>query len=279
MASFCTRCGAPVSGAFCTSCGQPAQPAANPATAPPSAPAAGSSSPVLKIVLVVVALIVVLGVVSVAGVIYAGYRMKQRAERVAREYGIELSSRPRTSPGATRHRDGCLLLTKDEVQSLFGVEIERAVSAPDGESCTWFASPEGAQKRQEEARKALENLQSRGDKDPSGGLKAVEQLTKGIVGAAATAQGNPQVISITVDREDGKAKAAGIGIFAAWASGMPSGGGMSKIEGLGDRAMFGPMNSMLYVLQGDTMLQMDLRATPAGREQAIEAARKILSRL
>jgi hypothetical protein len=101
MAAFCTKCGAPSAGdtAFCTKCGAPlSAPAAAPApytyTPPPSNapagythPAAGYVQPVaaapvkggsaLKIILIIVAVFVGLGVLSVAGIMFGIWRVSK----------------------------------------------------------------------------------------------------------------------------------------------------------------------------------------------------------
>lgn len=95
MPKFCTSCGSPVeeSVKFCLKCGAqvgaPAAPA--PAAAPPpsaapavagtaaaAAPAAKAGSPILKIVLIVVGVVVFLGVVGMVTCGYFAYKAKQK---------------------------------------------------------------------------------------------------------------------------------------------------------------------------------------------------------
>lgn len=100
MAQFCTKCGSPLADGmqFCTVCGatvgQPqAAMARPPAPAPPApvaapvrvaAPAAvpgpkpPSGSPVVKIILIVLAVFIFLGVLGMGACVYIGYRAKQR---------------------------------------------------------------------------------------------------------------------------------------------------------------------------------------------------------
>lgn len=91
MASFCTKCGAAVTGdnAFCTSCGTPVGAAlgAAPASvvpplnapvyaaAPPAAPAQSGSA--LKVILIIVAVFVGLGILSVAGIMFGIWRVSR----------------------------------------------------------------------------------------------------------------------------------------------------------------------------------------------------------
>lgn len=99
MAKFCTSCGSPLeeTSKFCMKCGTPAGAPSGPAEAPggpasvppPVAPAAGAvaagappaakaGSPVLKIVLIVVAVLVFLGVIGIGTCVYGVYKVKQK---------------------------------------------------------------------------------------------------------------------------------------------------------------------------------------------------------
>src|ERR1700685_1750234 len=98
MAGFCTKCGAPLASStgFCTSCGAPVgagmvtPPAAPPAAAPmpqavpPNAyaqpvaaypPAQASSGGALKIILIVIAVVVGLGVLGAGGFAFFAWRV------------------------------------------------------------------------------------------------------------------------------------------------------------------------------------------------------------
>lgn len=91
MAQFCTKCGSPMAEGmkFCTGCGatvgQPqAAMARPPAPVPVAAPAAvpgpkpSSGSPVVKIILIVLAVFIFLGVLGMGACVYIGYRAKQK---------------------------------------------------------------------------------------------------------------------------------------------------------------------------------------------------------
>src|SRR5690242_21558912 len=87
MANFCTNCGGPVSGRFCPACGASIQSAASapPPVAPPT-PAAPAGGSAVKIILIVVGVFVLLGAMSVGGLVYAGYRAKRKFAELRREY-------------------------------------------------------------------------------------------------------------------------------------------------------------------------------------------------
>jgi hypothetical protein len=119
MAQFCTKCGTPLTEGlkFCTGCGAsagapgapPAQaPAAQPPVAPvpqlpavpaprpapvapapvPAAPTASSGSPILKIVLIVLAVLIFLGLLSAASCAYFLYRAKQKVNQFEKQAGV-----------------------------------------------------------------------------------------------------------------------------------------------------------------------------------------------
>jgi zinc-ribbon domain len=133
MAKFCGQCGAPVeeSVKFCSKCGAkvpdavppveaaaatPAAPAQPASQAPPPAPssipvpaaatvAAGpkKSSPIVKILLVVVGLFVFIGVAGMGTCVYIGYRAKQKISAMAdqaKKEGFSLET-PQGSVGAS----------------------------------------------------------------------------------------------------------------------------------------------------------------------------------
>ena len=114
MAQFCTKCGTPLAEGmkFCTGCGatigEPSAPAAQapagqapvapvapppvvaaptPAPAAPAAaaPAASSGSPIVKIVLIVVAVLIFLGLLSIGSCVYLVYRTKQRVSQFEKQ--------------------------------------------------------------------------------------------------------------------------------------------------------------------------------------------------
>ena len=148
MASFCSSCGAPVTGRFCTACGatiqeaaaqaQNAVPTANPIQpgVPGTAAAAGTSSGV-KILMIVLGGLMLLGALGIGGIVYVGYRAKQKLTEIKQDYGIEnagsrASTRMRTfAPSAG---SGCRLLQGQEAAGILGVAVDRVESEPHGPS-------------------------------------------------------------------------------------------------------------------------------------------------
>jgi len=163
MASFCTKCGTPVTGdnAFCTSCGAPvgagAAPSAPPAYAAPAstAPAAAAYTPVyatgtaapakggssaLKIILIIVAVFVGLGLLSVAGIMFGIWRVSKAVHVSNNGGGVTLTTPSGTLtagtgasvtagdlgvdiyPGANQQQNGSLHITTpkgSEISAVF----------------------------------------------------------------------------------------------------------------------------------------------------------------
>ena len=108
MARFCGNCGSPLAetATFCGQCGTrqqavsaPAAPAAGtqaaapvqslppPSAAPPAVPPARRGSPLLKVVAILLVLFTLVIVAAIAGVVYIGYRAKQKMEQITAKTG------------------------------------------------------------------------------------------------------------------------------------------------------------------------------------------------
>ncbi len=170
---FCAKCGnqlSDTSAKFCSSCGAPvapaasadapsatpppaatasgASPAASPLATPMTGPAAapsGKSAPWLKLILIVLALFLALGI-AVAGVItYVAYRVKHKIEEATAEYGLdkpgkraEKASGSGPSGATVQARDVCSLLSKQEVSQITGVVITSVQG--DTSRCTYASA-------------------------------------------------------------------------------------------------------------------------------------------
>jgi hypothetical protein len=55
--------------------------------------------------------------------------------------------------------------------------------------------------------------------------------------------------------------------------------GLTKVEGVGDEAVLGPMNASLYVRKDQDFVEIELGSLPDSKEKGIELARRIVSRL
>ena len=299
MPGFCGSCGSPLGAqtAFCPNCGSRAG-QAFPAASNPSPPmAAASGGSGLKIILIVLGALFVLGFLAIGGIYYAGHRLIQHAERVADRTGLAASIRDaaggRSGGGLGIKRDGCALLSKSEVESILGTPIEKAEGErTDGdttEHCNYFVKPGTMEQDEDKLRQTADELKTRQaaiDKLNGSNLneqarkEGVENLAKNFMRTMAASNGNGDVpvFSFTVDREDGKAA------FGAFRTvnvivGSAAKGSNETLSGLGDRALLGPMDSVLCVLKDQTCITLNLTQVPNGKEKGIALARKILSRI
>jgi hypothetical protein len=158
MSAFCGSCGKPLDGArFCPFCGADSNaPTPGPAVPTPAAPAQSAapaayaatgatvapkkSSNTLLIVLLTI--VVIFGAIG-AAVLYGVYWAKNRVERAAKDYGVDLHSDGRERSrraSAASHRDPCSFLTPAEMAEATGVAITE--SHREEHACN-FASADG----------------------------------------------------------------------------------------------------------------------------------------
>ncbi|MCC6341529.1 MAG: zinc ribbon domain-containing protein [Bryobacterales bacterium] len=282
MPRFCTHCGAPQSesASFCQGCGKPLQPqSAAPASAP-SAPVKPASSSLLKFVLVAFAVIAILGMISVAGVIYAGYRVKNKVEQSAKDHGINLHDLTSPSNAAARHLDPCSLLTKEEAAQILNTPIIRAESS--GEACNYYAKPLSVEEREANLRKAFEEVGKKApiaDSAPSSEKvreSGIGDLARQIVGSAN--DGSAPLFTITYS-QDGKQQIAAMKIAIGAVSGNLASASLDELRGIGDQALLGPLDSMLVVEKNGAGVTIDLRQLPKAKQLAITMARRIVPRM
>jgi hypothetical protein len=108
MPSFCTNCGAPAVGHFCTKCGaairQPSPQTHPPASVPitPSSAGVAGASSGFKILLIVVGILMLFGAIGVGGLVYVGYRAKQKIAQIKQDYGGDHGISPPGISGGKR---------------------------------------------------------------------------------------------------------------------------------------------------------------------------------
>lgn len=177
MASFCTKCGAPLSGGpFCVKCGADMRNIATPAQQPIQAPAAVSPvqstpatapatavtqnttvaqkkmSPLAKLGIAAVVIIFVGGALAIGGVYYVAHRVSQK---IHQEAGNLLGSTSDSQSGSSNGDgssagsasnsmgDVCHLLSKEDVSKAIGVEIIRT-QTEDNNGCSYIAKGDKA---------------------------------------------------------------------------------------------------------------------------------------
>ena len=160
MSAFCGSCGKPLDGGrFCPFCGAdshaatpgvpaPAAPATSlpPQAAAPAGYAATGAAVAPKksntLLIVLLTIVVIFGAIG-AALVYAAYWAKNRVERAAKDYGVELPSdshRHSRKSSAASQRDPCSFLTPAEMAEATGVAITE--SHREERSCN-FASGDG----------------------------------------------------------------------------------------------------------------------------------------
>jgi hypothetical protein len=147
MARFCTQCGSPVAEelSFCTNCGaqvtappsapEVSQPVATgpapmgPTVAPTSATVPGKKgSPVVKIVLVVVAIFAFVTVASIGACVYIGYRAKRAVEQTVKMEEGGKSFKIQTPQGEIKLGEH----PRKEGETIAGVPIYPGATALEG---------------------------------------------------------------------------------------------------------------------------------------------------
>ncbi|HWR52974.1 MAG TPA: hypothetical protein VN428_17825 [Bryobacteraceae bacterium] len=237
------------------------------------APAGKKGSPLVKVLLIVLGVFVLCGALLAAGLIYAGFRIKNKVEQTARQHGVDLHEL--ANPGkAARRVDPCTLLTTGEAAEIIGVPIERTQREESGSSstCHYWGVPAKPEESREQISRSLQAMEATPSGDRRKGMEALENVTKSILGGVT----GQSYFAVQVDWEGGKAGVAALKLITA-AEGPDM--AAKNVAGIGDTAAFGPLNSTFLFSKGATAVQIDLRLLPDGREKALRMAKLIESRL
>jgi len=306
MAGFCSNCGAPVTGQFCTACGKqiktqsvqsasppPAAPVYQPAVVQPRPASTGSG---LKIFFIVLGFFVLLGAMGVGGLLYVGYRAKQKIAEIKKDYGVDSqsssgsgASTPRTFPPS--QGNGCSWLQGQEAAGILGVAVDRAESQQNGpessEVCRyWVNAAERQRLVRQEIVSGFANV-GKADVNTKSGEANLEKLIGGAAGAINEANGDNRnsdfAFSLQVWRKGGKAqwdKMATAQAQAANAVGAGAAGiAMQPVAGVGDQAIELPAGHSIMVLKGDTFFLLGFQQFVPGNEKTIALARVIAGRV
>ena len=300
MASFCSNCGAPVTGQFCTACGTAikAQGAPPPSAAPIVQPAAAQPQPArtssgIKILFIVLGFFVLMGAIGVGGLVYVGYRAKQKIAELKKDYGVESQSAassvssPRTFPPS--QGSGCSLLQGQEAAQILGVAVDRAELVPNGPEGTqvcqyWVSASERQRIIRQEIASGIANI---GKSDTKAGTADIERLIGGAAGALNEANGDNKnsdyAFSLQVWRKDGKAQWDKMETAQARtkdAVGADVAGiAMQPVAGVGDRAVELPAGHSIMVLKGDTFFLLGFQQFVPGQEKTVALARLVAGRI
>ncbi len=311
MANFCSNCGAPVSGRFCGKCGTQVREAttqaqnqassapiqqSGPAPAAQSVPApaeAGGAGSGAKIILILLGIVLFFGIAVVGGVVYVGYRAKQKIAQLKTEYGIE--NQTGSSAGSSERifppskGNGCKMLEGQEAAKILGVAVDRAETEPaaaDGSvSCRYWVS--AAERRRLMGQEVASGLNNMGDPNTKSGQSNIETLLGGAAGALDEANGanksGDYAFSLQVWQKNGKQEWAKFETAQAQAKNAlgagPAGVAMQSVEGIGDRAIELPAGDSIMVLKGDSFLLLEFQQFVPGEEKTAALARVAAGRI
>jgi hypothetical protein len=306
MATFCTKCGHPVTGHFCTACGAAIQesaaqapsvgsPAPAPqivaAPAPAPAPAGGTSSAV-KIVLILVGVLFLCGAAGIGGMVYVGYRAKQKMAQLKKDYAFQDEGSSSGSSSSTRtfapsQGSGCSMLQGQEAAQVLGVAVERAESETIGTDGSlmcryWVTAAERQRFIKEEFASSVAQM-GKDNPDTKSGQADIEKLIGGVGGLLAEINGDNKnqntdyAFSLQVWRKNGKEQwdkmeTAQSRTKDALGSDF-AGVAMQSVDGIADRAIVLPAGHSIMVLKGDTFFLLGFQQFVPGRDKTAALAR------
>lgn len=282
--AFCTNCGNPVEPgvAFCTKCGAAMnQPASPPPGGYGQAPPPGYGAPrksgsgLGKVLLIAGGVLLLIGVLVVGGLVYVGYKVKHKVQEVASDLGVS-TERP-AGPAAKRTSNVCSLLSPQEASAITGLRIDMAEVEQD--ACQYAGSrAETAGKGEAQASEAIEKMRKNEPATPQEAAKAMEQLMKGL-SAQSAASGSGPLFTVRIKWGDAATAEAGYKIaMKAMTAGLPKADYGGAVEGVGDRAYLAPMGAALYMVKGDSWVEIEGPAL-LSRDALIGIARRVASRM
>jgi hypothetical protein len=303
LGRFCNKCGAPAVGTtFCNACGASLRQAAAPvaqtlpptfASAPsqptPIAQAPAKGSPVVKILVGFLVVVVVFGALAAGGVYYVVYRVKKKVHEVAAEIpGVDSSSGSSIfgssssgsgSSGSSGSNggvsgDACRLLSKEEVGRAIGVEIVATQSADGG--CSYMAKGNSGDMTAKHMSAMMAG---------KGADAKTQQMIQGVTGgmfkamqsdnreATSDANGNVPVFTFSLDNNSADTQ---MQLNRKVLGGL--GPGAQDIPGIGDQA-FDEAGAMMMFRKGDKMVRVMYSMCPCGLEDIKPLAKKLADRL
>jgi zinc-ribbon domain len=288
VANFCSNCGNPLNetSVFCGACGARVpqanvELAASPISSlPPNSPptAAGSlpptsplpsvsplppvtqgSSPVVKIVLIVLLVLVVGGVLSLAGLFYALHLASRKAHELSRQVLGSGALQSDSSSGGKQYGAAagpgdCRLLSKEDVSRAIGVAIVE--TKPTDTGCEYLAKGTPADLT---AKHLAAMMASRGANPQE--QRMIQSLSRGLFGSAQDqAESAPNVNSVamafTIDPNAAKTQ---MSMNESVLGGMSPGG--KPLKGIGDEA-FDASGAVMMVRKGDTLIRITYSTCP-----------------
>jgi hypothetical protein len=305
-ARFCNSCGTPVTAPFCPKCGAVTRAAASPMPPPVTPPAGGVStmpaqlssapakgSPLVKILVGFLVVVIVFGALAAGGVYYVVYRVKKKVHEVAAEipgggsiFNSDSNSGSSSRSGSSGGRsdgggsnagisgDVCRFLSKDEAGRAIGVEILATQTADSG--CSYLAKGDtgGMTAKHMSAMMGAKGADAK-----------TQQMIQGITGgmfkamqsdnheATSDANGNVPVFMFSIDTNSADTQ---MQLNQKVLGGL--GPGQQEIQNIGDQA-FDEAGAMMMVRKGDKLIRIMYSTCPCSVENIKPLAKKLADRL
>jgi len=232
-----------------------------------------------KALLIIGGIILLLGVMAFAAVLYGVHWVKGKVSSLTG--GAVGGSQVQVSQG-----NACALLSRAELQQVLGVAVERNSEIMEGNDpgCAYYTNPAAFSELQkiavEQARRDSEKaskdpaLNNSKNDNPLALLGHTEEM-EGIVKGLGLTQPDPEgkVFAFTVDRNFG---GENWGPLRATMAAVP---GFKDVDGVGDHAMIGSFGHAFFVLKGNSMFRLETMYVPETRVRGAEIGRRIVSHL
>jgi hypothetical protein len=297
MASFCTKCGAPLgTGPFCVQCGADARLAtsagAPPAPAQPpvvvqfpqsAQPAEGAVVPAaarpgtslwLKLLVAFVILFFVCGLLLAGGIYYAAHRINRKIHEVEAGLTGAAPESGGSSSGTVEH-PACGLLSKEDVGRAIGVKIIRAQPIDSG--CSYIAQGDQAEMTARHttamaAAHGADNQQQQMIQNFAGGMFKTFQSER--KEEPTDTPGEVPVFQFSIDENSAGTQM----LLNSKALGVLGPAGAQNISGIGDEA-FVSGESMLIFRKGSKLVRIMYMTCPCSTEAVKPLASKLADEL
>ena len=267
---------------------QPVSQTVTPGATPTPAAAAKTSSPWLKVVIVVVIVIFAAGALAVGGVVYVAHKVSQKAHEYSREVLGETSPTTAATPAdksadATTPADkssavagdACRLLSKEDVSRAIGVAIVETHTVDAG--CEYLAKGTTADMA---AKHAAAMMGAKGADKKTQGM--FEQFAGGVFNNmpkeagndTETANGNVVVLTFGIDTNAAEEQMR----LNSKVLGGSAIGGIEAIDGIGDEA-FSKADSMIMARKGDKLIRIMYMTCPCGTDAIKPLAKQLVANL
>ncbi len=291
MAKFCGTCGTSLqeTSTFCGACGArvvqaniPIAPSPVSAFPPvsPLPPVQTGSSPVVKIILVVVLLLVVLGTLSVAGIFYALHLASRKAHEFSRQVRDSALSSVPSDRGTASALDGsvgtlgpgaCRLLSKEEVGRAIGVPIVATKTTVGG--CEYLAQGTPGDMV---AKHIAALLASKGVTEQQ--QQVLHNLSGILSGAQSQADGTAPAVNSVVMAFAIVPNAANAQMSTNGGASDGAGPDAKPLTGIGDEA-FDASGSVMTVRKGKKLIRITYSTCPCTIDAIRPLAQKLVASL